>query len=106
MPAALSKLPDPDAPLRRLWPNGGWIDREPTAYFVRARHAEEALNLVVYCHHVLGGYIPRKYAGRVARSHAELPGQSGLRTFEVLVGIKPGPQKHDRWLATEIKEVA
>lgn len=102
--AYLSKLPDPDSPLRNLVPSGGWIDREPTAYAVRARNAEEALTLAVYCHYVLQSKVPPKYAGRVARSHAELSGQPGLRTFGVLIGTKPGPKEGERRLTTEIIE--
>jgi hypothetical protein len=64
-PAALSKVPNPDVPLQRLRPTGGWIGGEPTAYAVRARHAEEALTLAVYCHYVLQDKIPPKYTGRV-----------------------------------------
>lgn len=60
MPAAKMYLPDFDAPLRRLHPTGGWIEREPTEYAVHARYAEEALNLAVYCYYVHGGKGPRE----------------------------------------------
>jgi hypothetical protein len=104
MPAAKSKLPDPDAPLRKLAPTGGWIDREPTAYAVRASNAEQALSLAVFCDYVHQGEIPQKYAGRVAHTHAELAELPGMRTFGVLVGKKRGPS-NAKWTATEIIEI-
>jgi hypothetical protein len=104
MPAAKSKLPELDAPLRRLAPTGGWIGREPAEYAVRARNAEEALSLAVYCHYVVSGKIPQKYADRVARTHAELAELPGTRTFGVLIGTKPGPGS-SKGLATEIVEI-
>lgn len=104
MPAALNNS-RPDDALVRLAPSGGWIGPEPTGYFVHARHAEEALTLAVYCHEIQGGAISARYADRVARSCAELPGLPGLRTFEVLIGRKRGPRKTDSWLATEIVEI-
>ena len=107
MPAAKSKVPNPDAPLRKLAPSGDWIDQEPTAYAVRAQHAEDALTLALYCYYVLQGRITAKYAGRVARSAAELPELPelpGLRTFHILIGHKRG-LGNGRWLATEILEI-
>ncbi len=103
MPAAKSKTPSPDAPLRRLRPTGGWIEREPTEYTVRAQHAEEALTLALYCHAVHQGKIPAKYAGRVAHSVAELSELPGLRTFSVWIGSKCDDDR--KVLATEILEV-
>jgi hypothetical protein len=100
MPAAKSKVPNPDTPLRKLAPSGDWIGQEPTAYAVRARDAEEALDLAVYCHVVSQGKIPPKYAKRVAHSFADLSEQPSLRTFRVLVGKKLQGGKPA--LATEI----
>ena len=80
MPAA---LPDPDIPLKRAAPSGGWIGPEPTAYAVRAQDAEDALTLALYCYYVLQGCIPPKYAGRVAHSLAELSELPAARTAHV-----------------------
>ena len=89
---------DLDAPLQRLAPTGGWTDGEPRKYYVRARHAEEAVTLdpVAY---VRQGAVPRKHAGRIGRALTDLsvPG----RTFQVLIGKKPGPDKK-AWLSTEV----
>lgn len=94
---------DRDAPLQRLAPTGGWLDREPRTYYVRAPNAEEAVTLVVFVAYVRQGAVPRKHAGRIARALTDLsvPG----RTFQVLIGTKRGPQKNDRWIATEITEI-
>lgn len=96
-----------DGPLIRARPTGGWIGREPREYFVRAKHAEEALTLVAYCDYMLAGTISEKYAGRVAHSEAEL--SSAGRTFHVLIGSKPrtgpGSKPGDKEMASEIQEM-
>ena len=55
---------DLDAPLQRLAPTGGWTDGEPRKYYVRARHAEEAVTLAIFVAYVRQGAVPRKHAGR------------------------------------------
>jgi hypothetical protein len=100
MPAP--SLNNRDAPLWSLAPTGGWLDREPRTYYVRASNAEEAVTLAVFVAYVRQGAVPRKHAGRVRRALADLsvPG----RTFQVLIGTKRGPDKK-AWLATEITEI-
>jgi hypothetical protein len=75
----------------------------------------EALSLAVYCHYIAGGEIPRKYAGRVARTYdelGELPERG--RVFGILIGHKPVHRNaasskrgvpSSKWLATEIIEI-
>lgn len=100
---------DYDGPLKRAQPTGGWVGREPREYYVRAKHAEDALTLVAYCDHMLAGKISAKYAGRVARSEAELADAPELRTFHVLTGSKPssrtGSKRGEKEMASEIREV-
>lgn len=98
MPVA---MPDPDAPLWKLAPAGGWLS-EPAEYAVRAEHAEQALDLALYIHLLHGGKIPLRYREHVAQSFAALSELAGLRAFSVLVGHKPGPGRNTRWLSSEI----
>ena len=60
------------------------------------------MTLAVFVAYVRQGAIPRKHAGRVGRAVADLsvPG----RTFQILVGTKPGPNDA-KWLATEVIEI-
>jgi hypothetical protein len=98
MPAAYG----PDTPLQKNRRTDGWIGPEPREYFVRAKWAENALDLAVFCDYVLGGEIPERYAGRVALSRDELSSKRDRRVFSVLVGNKPGPKPGEMSLATEV----
>lgn len=103
MPAANIYRPNPDRPLDRNRPVGGWLD-PPVHYYVRAADAETALSLVLYCAYVKKGEIPAKYAGRVATAKARLSGPRS-RTFKVAVGRKPDERPDQIWMASEIEEI-